>query len=60
MEWKYNIRLIPTQERVVVYLNCVCGLEFIPKQGHAYICLSVYVMLVTRLYMGLSPTSKTL
>jgi len=47
-----------TQDRVVLYLNGVCRVESISKQGYAYICLSLYVLLVTRLHIGLSRTSK--
>jgi hypothetical protein len=52
-------RIDPDTGKGSLYLNCVRGLEFIPKQGCAYICFSLYVLLVTRLHMGLSPTSKT-
>jgi hypothetical protein len=47
-----------TQDGVVLYLNEVCRVESIWKQGYAYICLSLYVLLVTRLHTGLSHTSK--
>jgi hypothetical protein len=47
-----------TQDRVVLYLNGVCRVESISKQGYACICLSLYVLLVTRLHIRLFHASK--